>query len=150
MQTTTAPQALTGLNASENVLTPFTVMNLAKRWTASTGGAVGGSIVTGLFYEYVSSSDGKLYILPGGCVSTCSPRWTVATGGPISSTPALGAQLVYATSADGYLYVVNTNACPPGPCAPVWKGSVGAPMTSSPVVSGNAASVNGARPLSIS
>jgi outer membrane protein assembly factor BamB/phospholipase C len=127
----------TGLGPTESATDLTNVDSLALRWTATTGGAVRSSPASGLFYTFVGSDDGKLYVFPTNCGSPCSSRWTMATGGAIQAAPALVGSLAYVGSTDGKLYVFDPSRCATGgSCPPAWTGTTGGSITTSPVPAG--------------
>jgi outer membrane protein assembly factor BamB/phospholipase C len=127
----------TSLTPNESAIDPSNVGSLVVRWTGKTGAAVRSSPAAGLFYTFVGSGDGKLYVFPTNCGSSCPARWTMETGGAITSTPALVGSLAYVGSADGKLYVFDPSRCGSGgSCPPAWTGTTGGSITSSPVPAG--------------
>ena len=101
----------------------------AVLWTGSTGGTVSSSPAIVKNKVYVGSQDGKLYVFPLTCSSTCVPSWTATTGGPIESSPAVAYGNVYIGSDDGTLSAFSTTTR-----ALLWSTTTGGPVVSSPAV----------------
>lgn len=116
----------TGVNSSENVLSPSNAPLLQQKWTFTTGGIIAASPVVVSGVVYFPSGDGFVYALNADAGTR---RWRSRIL-PSSSTPAVVNGRVYlGAGVDfGYFYALNAATG-----TVVWRSNIGG-VASSPAV----------------
>ncbi len=126
-----------GNNASESVLSPYTVGGMIEQSRISIAGSSSPAVVND--GVYVGSSDGKVYALALGfvacpqlpCPLKLVVRWSFPTGGPVHSSPAVANGVVYVGSFDRNVYALDAATG-----AVLWSYTTGNSVNSPPVVIG--------------